>query len=108
MQSIIATHLSDENFTVDTLAEAMSIGRSTFYTRTKDLLGMSPNSYIMKQRMRKAAELVLEGRLSMSEVAYRVGISNTSYFFKCFKKECGVSPGQYGSRACISKRVGTC
>ena len=98
VQSIVAAHLSDEDFTVDTLAEAMSLGRSTFYNKMKDLLGMPPNSYIMKERMRKAAELVREGRLSMSEVAYRVGISNTSYFFKCFKKEFGVTPGKYGQR----------
>lgn len=96
VQSIIAAHIGDESFTIDTLASAMSMGRSKFYGKMKDLLDMSPNTYLMKQRMRKAAELIMEGELSISEIGYRVGISNTSYFFKCFKKEFGVTPGKYG------------
>ncbi|MBR2016846.1 MAG: response regulator, partial [Prevotella sp.] len=95
VQAIIGRHISDPAFSIDMLASEMYMGRTKFYGKVKELLGVSPNKLLMNERMRIAAELIKEGRLTIGEVAYKTGFDNQSYFNKCFKKYYGVPPGQY-------------
>lgn len=94
----IAQHIADPDFNVEQLAALVQMGHTKFYGKVKELMGMSPNKYIMGERMRIAGELVLEGRLNISEIAYRVGFQDPSYFNKCFKKQFGVIPSKYGKQ----------
>ena len=66
------------------------------FTKIKELTGVSPNKYLQNERMRIAAELLAEGRMTVSEVSYKVGIQDASYFNKCFKARYGVVPSKYG------------
>lgn len=89
-------HMSEPTFNVDRLAEMMNIGRTKFYGKVKELTGMSPNKYLQEARMRRASELLLEGEYSVSEVSFKVGIQDASYFNKMFKTHFGVVPSKYG------------
>lgn len=95
VESIIDSHISDTSFSVDVLASLMKMGRTKFYGKMKDLYGISPNKYIMNERMQKAEELIKEGDLTIAEVGYKVGIPDASYFNKCFKQKYGVTPSKY-------------
>lgn len=95
-ETMVAQHLSDPNFTIDSLAEMMHMGRTKLYGKIKELTGETPNKYIMRQRMTKAAELLLTGDYTVSDVCYKVGLEDVSYFNKCFKSYYGVSPSKYG------------
>jgi AraC-like DNA-binding protein len=88
--------MSEPTFNVDRLAEMMNIGRTKFYGKVKELTGMSPNKYLQEARMRRASELLLEGEYSVSEVSFKVGIQDASYFNKMFKTHFGVVPSKYG------------
>lgn len=92
-------HLGEENFNVDMLAEMMQMGRTKFYGKVKELTGLSPNKYLMQQRMERAADLLADGELTVSEVSYRIGIQDPSYFNKCFKAHFGVTPSKYERKA---------
>lgn len=96
MDALIMQNISAPDFTVTALAEMLYIGRSKFFKKVKELTGVSPNKYLLNKRMELAAELLLEGRLNVTEVSYKVGIIDASYFNKCFKAKYGVSPKQYG------------
>lgn len=96
LEVFTARHLSDSDFSVDRLAEMMSMGRTKFYGKVKELTGMSPNKYLQEARMQRAAELLLEGELNVSEISYKVGIQDPSYFNKVFKARFGVVPSKYG------------
>lgn len=96
MQAIVAQHIGDKDFTIDQLASQLCMGRTKFYGKVKDLIGVSPNKYISNERMRIAGELILEGDLTIAEVGYRVGIIDPSYFNKCFKAYYGCVPSKYG------------
>ena len=89
-------NLSNETFNIDRLAEMMNMGRTKFYGKVKELTGMSPNKYLQEARMRRAGELLLEGKYTISEVSYKVGIQDPSYFNKVFKAHFGVVPSKYG------------
>lgn len=95
VNSIIAQHISDEDFSIDQMAEMMHMGRTKLYGKVKELTGMSPNKLLTAERMRIAAELLEEGELNISEIGYRVGISDASYFNKCFKQHFGMAPSKY-------------
>lgn len=95
VQTIVSQHIGDNDFTIDDLASMMNMGRTKFYGKIKDLLGMSPNKYLNRERMRIAGELVLEGELTIAEIGYRVGINDPTYFNKCFKSYYGCTPGKY-------------
>lgn len=93
---LMAQHLSDHDYTIDDLASALQMGHTKFYGRVKEVTGISPNKYMMKMRMSTAAELILDGRFNISEVSYKVGFLDQSYFNKCFKRQYGVAPSRYG------------
>jgi AraC-like DNA-binding protein len=57
---------------------------------------MSPNRYIQEKRMTRAAELLLEGDMTVSEICYKIGMQDPSYFNKVFKSRFGVVPSKYG------------
>lgn len=95
MLMLVNKHISDSSFSVDRLAEMMSMGRTKFYGKVKELTGMSPNKYLMDIRMKKAADLLADGELTVAEVSYKVGFEDPSYFNKCFKAAYGVVPSKY-------------
>ena len=95
LQMLTAQHISDCNFNIDQLATMMNMGRTKFFGKVKDMTGLSPNKYLLKMRMEKAADLLADGELNVSEVSYKVGIQDPSYFNKLFKSYYGVMPSKY-------------
>lgn len=96
LEAIVTQHLGDRDFNVDRLAELLNLGRTTVYNRTKSIMGVSPNMYIQNERLRVAAKLLLESDCTVSEISYKVGFSDATYFYKCFKNKFGVAPSKYG------------
>lgn len=91
----IEKHIAELDFSIDNIAETMFMSRSSFYRKIKSITGMSPNDYLKVFRLNKAAELLLEGNLSISEICDQVAFSSSSYFAKCFKAQFGVLPKDY-------------
>lgn len=96
LEAIVAQHIGDNNFNVDRLAELLCLGRTTVYNRTKSIMDVSPNIYIQNERLRIAAKLLLEGEYTVSEISEKVGFSDSTYFYKCFKNKFGIAPSKYG------------
>jgi len=92
---IIAQHINDPDFTVEVMAEQLKIGRTKLYGKCKELTGLTPNKLLVKERMEAAARLLCEYDLNISEISFRVGIPDTSYFNRCFKQQFGITPSQY-------------
>lgn len=61
----------------------------------KQATGTSIMEYIIKKRIDTAKSLLVEGTLSLPEIADEVGFSDYNYFSRVFKKEVGVSPLRY-------------
>ena len=98
METIVAQRMGDPDFNVDTLAALLKMGRTKFYGKMKEFTGMSPNTYLQTERLKKAAELLIEGDLNVTEVSYKVGFQSPTYFYKCFKEKYGVPPSKYGKQ----------
>ncbi len=94
LQKLVDKNMSDEEFSIDTLAEQLNMSRSSFYRKIKALTGITPTDYLKTARMNQAARLLREGMRS-SEVSERVGFTSSSYFAKCFKAQFGCLPKDY-------------
>lgn len=93
--SIIRENYSNPEFNVDILSYKMSMSRSSFYNRIKQITGQAPADFIREYRMERAKELLKTNEYSISEVALRCGFADVKYFRDSFKKKYSKSPGQY-------------
>lgn len=88
--------LSKETFSVDELAAAMLMGRTSFFKETKRLTGLSPNQYILEARLVRARYLMeTQPNLNLKKVIQQVGLKHESHFVKVFKKRFGHPPSHY-------------
>lgn len=92
---IIETNMHKEGFNVSMLSELMNVDSKQLYRKTKQLTGKTPVAFLRSMRLKRAAELLKQNRFSVSEVMYMVGMSNASYFTKCFTNEFGIAPKQF-------------
>ncbi len=88
----VIDHLSDARFGVEELAREAGLSRAHLHRKMKAIADIGPNDYIRKIRMQKAAELLLNGELSVSEISLEVGFNSTSYFSSTFKSYYKLSP----------------
>lgn len=95
VRNLVIAHMGEPDFNVDVLAQMMHMGRSKFYGKMKEIYGMSPNKFIINERMEAAARLLIEGKLNIAEISIKVGIMDPSHFNKSFKAKYGVPPSKY-------------
>ncbi len=95
---LIETNLNNSEYSIEDLSSDMCMSRSNLYRKIHSITGLTPTDFIKNIRLKKAAELLKDGELSVVEVAYTVGFNTPSYFTKSFKKMFGVLPTQYNQR----------
>ncbi len=96
--AVIEAHLEEESFGVAELADELNMSRSTLLRRVKSSAGVSVALFIRQVRLRHAREMLRDASLTISEVAFKVGFSSSSYFAKCFREEYGYPPGEEGKQ----------
>ena len=95
IREIIFEHMADENLDVEMLTNLMHTSTSTLYRKVKANTGLKVNEYIKICRLKKAAELLAQGKYKMNEVAYLTGFSSASYFATSFLKQFNISPSNF-------------
>ena len=97
VNAVIQSHISDPDFKVDTLANAMALSRTQLFRKVKGLTQMSPQRYLRFVRLEKAKKLLQskEKDLNVSEVCYNVGFASKSHFTRSFRKEFGFNPSEF-------------
>lgn len=93
--NIINENIADESFNVERMAEMLCMSRSSLLRKIKTLFNMSPLDFIRLIRLKRAAELIQEGKYRMGEICYMVGFNSHSYFSKLFCKQFGIMPKDF-------------
>jgi class 3 adenylate cyclase/TolB-like protein/Tfp pilus assembly protein PilF len=96
--AIIEDNVSNEHFGVSELAHEMGMSRSNLLRKIKKQTNLSVSLFIRQVRLKQAMEMLKQTSLNVSEVAFKVGFSSTSYFIKCFREYYGYPPGEAGKR----------
>lgn len=94
----LAQEYADPDISLDMTVERLGINKGKINTILKEELGMTFSVYINKLRLTEAARLLSEHPdETISQIAYRVGFNNPSYFNKLFKETYGCSPKHFKS-----------
>ena len=80
---------------VNFLADKHSINPSYLSRYFKKETGMNLSEYIISQKMEKAKQLLSDARLSVQDIALRLGYSDATSFIKAFSKYTGMTPGSF-------------
>lgn len=80
---------------IDNICEELSISRSYLMTLFKKEIGTSPINYLRSIRIKKACNYLTGTKMSIQEISESVGIPDSNYFVKCFRKEKGQTPSEY-------------
>ncbi|WP_455585012.1 helix-turn-helix domain-containing protein [Bacteroides sp.] len=91
----IERNISNEDFTVDTLAAELNVSHSALYRKLTQLTQQSPVDFIRSIRLKRAAQLLRTHNYLVLEVCSMVGFSDQRYFSTCFKRQYGISPKAY-------------
>lgn len=83
---------SHEKIVLKDLAKQMNFSYDYFQHHFKELVGVSPQQFLIKKRLEMAQRLLKDGQLSCTEIAYRCGFSNSAQFSHIFKRETGRNP----------------
>jgi AraC-like DNA-binding protein len=85
----------DEPWTVDMLARRMATSRSSFADRFSALVGEPPLRYLSRLRIDSAAKRLRSSDDKLSAVAADAGYESVSAFNRAFKRQVGMTPGEY-------------
>lgn len=94
LKDIIEENISNEKFGVSELANAIGMSRSNLLRKVKKSTGQSVSQFIRQIRLENAMDMLKESTQNISEIAFAVGFSSTSYFTKCFHDHYGFPPGE--------------
>ena len=84
-----------EKLMLKDMAQQMHISYDYFQHRFKEIVGESPQQFLVRKRGEAAEGLLADGTLSCTEIAYQCGFSNSAQFSAIFKREKGITPRQY-------------
>lgn len=95
----VERNIDNPDFDVDAFAKEMGLSKTNLFRKMKKCVDMSPANFIRSIRLRTAAKILVENpNVRINELAYMVGFSDSRYFSMCFKKEFGVTPGDYKNK----------
>jgi DNA-binding response OmpR family regulator len=96
LNTILEKNYQDPQFNVDKFGEEMNMSNSQLLRKLRALLDMTVVEYIRDFRLSKAESIFrnLDAE-TVSDVAYKVGFQNLSYFSKVFQEKYSVSPSEF-------------
>ena len=94
----VENNLDTPGYSVEQLSKDLCMDRTGLYRKLTDMLDESPSLFIRNIRLQRAAKLLLENNMSITEIAEKVGFSTTSYMSKCFQDMYGCKPSEYAKK----------
>ena len=95
MIKLVEDNMSNTNLDISFLEEALKMSNMQMYRKLKSLTNLSGNEFIKNVRLKKAVQLLESENFNVSEIAYKVGFNDPSYFSRIFKKQYGKAPSEY-------------
>ena len=88
-------NMQNSEFDLIRFSRELGMSERNLQLKFKSLINQSPIEFIRTIRLNKAAELLKERKLNISQITYEIGFNTTSYFTKCFKNQFGMTPTEY-------------
>lgn len=95
--SVIENHLGDENFNSEVLAKEVFMSRSQLTRKMQSVIGQGPGEFIRNYKLNRAAQMIIENKLSITQIALEVGFGSPSQFTRAFQKHFNCLPSEFKS-----------
>jgi signal transduction histidine kinase/ligand-binding sensor domain-containing protein/DNA-binding response OmpR family regulator len=95
---IIEKNIADPDFDIETFSSEVGVSRMQLYRKLEALTNMTVKEFIRNIRIKRAAQLLEQNKITVSEVIYHVGFRDMAYFRKCFREQYGASPSEYAGK----------
>jgi len=92
---VVEKNISNPDFDIESFAAATGVSRMQLYRKFDALTNMTVKEFVRSIRLKRASQLLLEKKMSVSEVAFATGFRDLSHFRKCFSREFGMSASEY-------------
>lgn len=87
-----------ERITAEDMLERTNLSRATYFRLFKEMFDTTPGEYLLRYRLRRAKELLLGTRETVTSIALSCGFFDSSHFIRCFCRAEGISPSEYRKR----------
>jgi YesN/AraC family two-component response regulator len=94
---IVELNLDKTNFSTDQLAKELFLSRSQLHRKFSEIAGQAPGEFIRTIKLKHAAKMLLEKRLSVTQIAYAIGFSSPAQFSRAFSKQFNCTPSEYST-----------
>jgi DNA-binding response OmpR family regulator len=98
LNDVIDDNIKNSDLDVEDLASAMYMSRPTFYRKIREISDLTPNELIKISRLKKAAQLLSEGKHKIYEISEMVGFTSQHHFARCFLKQFGMTASEFQSK----------
>lgn len=95
VNAFIEEHLGDDDFVIGDMAVEAGMSRSVFFKKLKGLTGLAPVEYVREVLMQHAAKFLVNSDYTVKEISFMIGMNDSKYFAKCFKKKYDIPPSEY-------------
>ncbi|TXD46757.1 hybrid sensor histidine kinase/response regulator transcription factor [Polaribacter sp. IC073] len=93
--TLIEENINNADFTINDFINELGMSRSALYRKLKALTGQSITEFIRTIKLKRAAQLIAQTKLTISEIAFDLGFNDLKHFRKSFKKLFNELPSQY-------------
>lgn len=98
---LVELNMGNTSYTVEEMSRDIGMSHTQLYRKMKALTGQTINEFIRAIRLKRAAQMLDQHQLTISEITYQVGFTDLQHFRECFKKMYGVTPSQYAQRLAV-------
>jgi DNA-binding response OmpR family regulator/two-component sensor histidine kinase len=95
---VVENNISDPDLDIERFAGEIGVSRMQLYRKLDALTEMTVKEFVRNIRLKRAAQMLVQKKLNVSEVAYAVGFKDLSHFRKCFKQEFGMSASDFAEK----------
>lgn len=95
---LVEDNIANEQFDIPFFCTELGVSRTMLFTKIKAWTNFTPNEFIHEVRMKRAAQLLEQNKMNVSQISYKVGFNNPKYFSKCFQKKYGETPSHYANK----------
>jgi len=91
-------NIDKTNFNTEQLAVELFISRAQLHRKIQAITGQASGEFIRLIKMKRAAKLLADGELLVTQVAYEIGFASPAQFTRAFRKQFNCLPSEYASR----------
>ncbi|GAA4954426.1 two-component regulator propeller domain-containing protein [Algibacter agarivorans] len=101
LNGIIEAQIDNSEFSIEELAAEMAMSHSNLYKKIKALTAMTTVAFVRDFRLKRAAQLLKQGNMSVIDVCFKVGYTDRRHFSQEFKKKFSITPSAYAKENLI-------